>query len=72
MLKNIFFVLICIFYKKYILVDLIVEEELIMDILVIVVLDFLDQIVFFNKLGGNVFVGLLVIKVRVFLVFLQF
>ncbi|ESQ29472.1 hypothetical protein EUTSA_v10023611mg [Eutrema salsugineum] len=52
-LKNIPFSLTCILHKNYILADPTAEEESIMDTLVTVVLDSSDQIVSFNKSGGN-------------------
>lgn len=68
-LKNIPFSLTCILHKKYILADPTAEEESIMDTLVTVVLDSSDQIVSFNKSGGNALAGSSAIKVRVFSAF---
>ncbi|KAL0793782.1 hypothetical protein Bca101_065159 [Brassica carinata] len=61
-LKNIPFSLTCILHKKYILADPTAEEETIMDTLVTVVLDSSDQIVSFNKSGGNALAGSSAIK----------
>ncbi|KAL0644301.1 hypothetical protein Bca4012_042591 [Brassica carinata] len=61
-LKNIPFALTCILHKKYILADPTAEEESIMDTLVTVVLDSSDQIVSFNKSGGNALAGSSAIK----------
>lgn len=61
-LKNIPFSLTCILHKKYILADPTAEEESIMDTLVTVVLDSSDQIVSFNKSGGNALAGSSAIK----------
>ncbi|KAL0836524.1 hypothetical protein Bca101_088413 [Brassica carinata] len=55
--KNIPFSLTCKLHKKYILADPTAEEESIMDTLVTVVLDSSDQIVAFNKSGGNALAG---------------
>ena len=70
-LKNIPFALTCILHKKYILADPTAEEESIMDTLVTVVLDSSDQIVSFNKSGGNALAGSSAIKVRVISAFSQ-
>ncbi|CAN6924448.1 unnamed protein product [Brassica oleracea] len=55
--KNIPFSLTSKLHKKYILADPTAEEESIMDTLVTVVLDSSDQIVAFNKSGGNALAG---------------